>query len=150
MNGIKYDEGYLKVPIWEMVDHVLRHGDEDTRVRMLEELACNDFVIKFVIDQLLDGFTSESSLSGSTTFFVQADPTAPINVGRRRLAGHANEVAADEIEKLTVQLRRAENAIRERAAAMLDLKQELRETLLRHTAEKIIAAAEERTKKRTI
>lgn len=87
---------------------------EETKVELIESISTDDSVIKFVIDQILDGRTSNQGYYGYKGL-VNANAsrmfTHGIEYGRRRIAKEYNEVAKKTIEELEVALTAAQKEI---------------------------------------
>lgn len=64
-------------------------------------------VIKYVTDQILDGWTEQSS-HGYIDCTAQSNPSSAINVARREIAKRSSEIAKKEIEALENALAKAE------------------------------------------
>jgi hypothetical protein len=93
----KFIQGKLQVDFHEMLQSL----EGEDRLAAIDDLSCNDEIIKHVTDQLLDGWT-EGGSSGSSYFPSRADVDreTPLCAARRRIANGANEVAKAEIERL--------------------------------------------------
>lgn len=104
---VKFIQGTLQVDFHELLSSLT--GED--RIAAIDDLSCDDEIIKHVTDQLLEGWTEDGS-SGSSGFPARADSEreTPLCAARRRIAEGANEVAKAEIERLCRSLRFYEEA----------------------------------------
>ena len=76
----------------------------ETRGQLIDSLACLEEVIDEVMNQVLEGYTSEGS-HGPRTFGGNPDATRGIDGARMRIAKASSEIAAKEIEALARQIK---------------------------------------------
>lgn len=95
---VKYDKGSLVIDLHDFLSHV----DKETKMDMVESLACDDDIIKHVADQILERWT-ENCFSGGSTY--GGDAWTPLDKAWREVAKRSGEVAKREIEKLERVLR---------------------------------------------
>jgi hypothetical protein len=96
---LKVEGGNLIVDIYELVGEL---GDESRR-ELADSVAINDDVIKFVTQQILDGWTECDSHGPVGT--AVAEPYTGLEFAWREVAKRAGEVAAKEIARLEAALR---------------------------------------------
>ena len=101
MSKIVIDKGFMNIDL----DWLFAQLKQEEKLRLIETLSCEDAIIKHVTDQLLEGWT-ENSYHGYTGTDA-AEPTTPLDKGRRRIALGAGAVAKEEIARLVRQLSRA-------------------------------------------
>lgn len=92
---LTYERGQLRIPLWE----VLLELTDAERQDVVEALSCNDSVIKFVTQQIVDGCT-ENGYFGGKLANASAEPATGLDWACRRVAMAANDVARKEIERL--------------------------------------------------
>jgi hypothetical protein len=80
------------------------------RKRIVDAMACQDEVINEVMNQVIDGWTSEGSHAGRT-YGGNADAVYGIDGARMRIAKASSEIANREIERLAEKLKRTEERI---------------------------------------
>ena len=90
--------GTLQLDIAEILEAAIAHHPE-----IVERLACDDAVIRYVADQILNGYT-ESGSHGSTCCSAGDEPYTPLDQARARVVTGADEVARREIDRLRAEL----------------------------------------------
>lgn len=100
---IKYDKGELRIDFWDMVSEMT----DAEKLQLAEAVACDDVVIKFVTQQILDGWTENGNFAGKFATAI-ADPGYGLDWACRQVALRADEVSRKEIERLQDALRTAE------------------------------------------
>jgi len=73
------------------------------KAELVETLACDDDIIKFVTQQVIDGWT-DSGFHGSTFCSAQPAPTRGLDWARREIAKASGDIAKQEIESLEKEL----------------------------------------------
>lgn len=89
---------------------LLSGAADETKIQLIESLACDDAIIKHVTDQILDHWT-ENCYCGSRDYEVGSQPLWPLDIAARRIALRAGEVAKNEIERLEKSLAAKEKQI---------------------------------------
>lgn len=89
----------------------------DQRAAMLEDLACEDAVIKHVSDQILEGWTENLS-SGADDYPAKSTPRSALSAARRRIAHFSGQLASKEIARL-------ESALRDREEELDELRKQM-------------------------
>ena len=97
----RLESGHLMLDLYELLT-ALPTGD---RVRIVDALACQDEVINEVMNQVIDGWTTEGSHAG-TSFGGNPDAVYGIDGARMRIAKASSEIAATEIRRLAEELER--------------------------------------------
>lgn len=92
------------------ISQVLRGLSEEDLEHLIEDLSCEDRIIKNVADQIVHGCT-DKGWSGGQTFEIE--PSTPLDKAKRFVAEHASDVAKDQIDSLTRDLKRKEEKNRE-------------------------------------
>lgn len=100
---VKYEKGELRFNFWEVVAELT----DAEKLELAEVVACDDSVIKFVAQQILDGWTENGSFGGKFCT-AHADPGHGLDWACRQVALRAEEVARKEIERLQDALRFSE------------------------------------------
>lgn len=90
-----YNDGAISFDFRELLQMV----PPDKRVALIEDLACEDAVIKHVANQILEGWT-EGGCHGATACTASANPNLPLDEARRKVAKLAGDVAAEQIKVL--------------------------------------------------
>lgn len=98
--NLEYKEGKLQFNFREALESV----PAEQRPELLEDLSCDDVIIKHVTDQILDGLT-ENGWSGCSWLSAQVSPQTGLDYARREVAKRSGEVAKKEIEKLEKELK---------------------------------------------
>jgi len=116
----KYKDGSISFDFHEFI----QSAPTEDRVEMIEDLACDEAVIKHVADQIIERWTENFS-SGGSMVTAQADPSwSALDVAWRRVAKASGDVAKREIERL-------EDALRAAKKETQDLREEMERR--RHT-----------------
>lgn len=98
---LEYKDGNLQFDFFEAIKSI----PEEQRPELLEDLSCDDVIIKHVTDQILDGWT-ENFCSGGSCVSAQASPTIGLDYARREIAKRSSEIAKKEIENLEKELKK--------------------------------------------
>jgi hypothetical protein len=106
MNYAKLDGSFLKINLYDLIADL----PAEERGRIIDALACSEEVINEVVNQILDGWTTEGS-HASRGSGGNAEATYGIDGARMRIAKLSGKIAEDEIENLRKQI------IRERESA---------------------------------
>lgn len=85
----------LCIDISELLDNI---APED-KSELFKHIACDNQVIKDVVDQILDGWTQDG-WNGFHEYTASADPKYSIDIARRDIAKRSSEVSKREIERL--------------------------------------------------
>ena len=95
--SVQYEEGKIRFHLADL----LRWVPAEDRVALIEELSCEDAIIKHVADQIIDRWTENWSCGGSVcTMPADASRGCPLDEAWRRVAKASGDVAKEEIEKL--------------------------------------------------
>jgi len=95
-------DGKLTLDLYDLLDAL----PAEDRARIIDALACQDEVINEVMNQVIDGWTTEGSHAG-TSFGGNPDAVHGIDGARMRIAKASSEIAAKEIQGLAEELERA-------------------------------------------
>lgn len=90
-----YDKGLLKIDLVPLLESMI----EEDKLHIIEMLACQSEVIKYVTAQILDGCTENGSY-GSLNFTASAAPQWGLDWAKRQVALRAGECATEEIRRL--------------------------------------------------
>ncbi len=93
--SIKYESGNLIIDLDWLLSRI---KPEDMR-GFLESASTSEAIIKYVTDQILDGWT-ENGYFGRQACRASDDPYTQLDKARREIAKRSGEVAKNEIEKL--------------------------------------------------
>lgn len=88
-------DGMLQVNL----EDVLSLLNAEQRIALVDALACNDDVIKCVVDQIFDGWTERGS-HAAVSHHANAAPSTGLDYATRQVALRAGEVAKKEIARL--------------------------------------------------
>ena len=99
--NINYKDGKLQIDLHDLLDNIR----EEDLSEYLENISCNDKVIKHVTDQILDKWT-ENVYYGSSNITASAEVYFGLDKAWREVAKRSGEVAKREIERLEEALRR--------------------------------------------
>jgi hypothetical protein len=99
--NINYKDGKLQLDLHDLLDNIR----EEDLSEYLENISCNDKVIKHVTDQILDKWT-ENCYSGGAACTADAAPVWGLDKAWREVAKRSGEVAKREIERLEEALKR--------------------------------------------
>ncbi|NOY61011.1 MAG: hypothetical protein GXO75_19040 [Calditrichaeota bacterium] len=94
--------------IWELLDGT----DEETVKNIADSLACHDKIIKYVADQIIDGWTELMS-HGHKSIIAHPEPYNPLDKAVRRIAKSSSYIAKREIENLEQELISAKEKIQQ-------------------------------------
>jgi len=97
----KIDGAILSLNLYDLVAGL----PKEHRDKLIDALSCTDQVIDEVVNQLLDGYTTEGSHAGRG-IGGNPDATRGIDGARMRIAKSSSQVAAEEIEQLRQQIQR--------------------------------------------
>lgn len=105
--NITYNDGKLSIELTRLLEHI----PTEDKLELIEELACEDDIIKHVADQIVEGFT-ENDNRGSRSYppYPYTQHSCPLDVAIRRIAKAANDIAKQEIEQLENALIRLKEA----------------------------------------
>jgi len=106
--NVRIEQGSLKIDIQDLLDNL----SEEHRLQFIEYLACQDAVIKHVMDQILDGWT-ENACCGPLLCTASPEPRFGLDWAKREVARRAGEVAAEEIRRLEKALAQSEKDLRD-------------------------------------
>ncbi|MFM8295536.1 MAG: hypothetical protein ACKN9E_13445 [Microcystaceae cyanobacterium] len=89
-----YKDGKLCL---NLVDLISAMSDEE-QLNLVESLACHEAVIKFVMQQVIEGWTTNGyrGLKGA----VEVEPTTELEKAIRQIAIHSSQIAQQEIARL--------------------------------------------------
>jgi len=118
---VNYNAGTLEIDMHSILQDV----SPEKVIEMLENLACNDAIIKHVADQIIDRWT-ENSCSGGSNWTIPADASrgTPLDEAWRRVAKASGDVAKDQIERL-------ERGLAQRDEQITKLHEQIREMVER-------------------
>ena len=85
----------LVIGVFELLHNM---PDED-KIKLIDELSCEDAIIKHVVDQILDGWTENVS-HGAILVPASSNPKEGLDYAMREVAKRSGEVAAKEIKRL--------------------------------------------------
>lgn len=91
----EYREENILINVYELFCNM---PDED-KIKLIEELSCEDAIIKHVVDQILDGWT-ENVYHGAILVTASSNPKKGLDYAMREVAKRSGEVAAKEIKRL--------------------------------------------------
>lgn len=92
---IKYTNGKLELDLHELLGSV----SKETKLELVESLACDDEIIKHVADQIIKKWT-ENCFSGGVLCTASSSPSFGLDWAWREVAKHSGEVAKREIGRL--------------------------------------------------
>ena len=78
---------------------LLQGAKYDTKIELIESLACDDDIIEHVVDQILDGWT-ENCYCGASAYEQTEIPRYGLDIARREISKRSGEIAKQTIEKL--------------------------------------------------
>jgi hypothetical protein len=104
---VRYEEGQIRLNLHDLLAYV----QPDQKQELIESLACDDDIITFVTQQILDKYT-ESGYSGGAYVVACADPVRGLDWAWREVARRSGEVAQLEIERLERALKSKDQDIR--------------------------------------
>lgn len=78
--------------------------DLESKIQIAEDLACNDEIVKYVAQQILDGWTENGNSSGYSVT-ASPNPVFGLDWARREISKRSAEIAEEEIQKLEEALR---------------------------------------------
>jgi hypothetical protein len=100
---LTYDSnGTLSFNILDLIEHM----DIEDKLKLIESFSCDDEVIEFVTQQLLEGYT-ENGYRGSTYYTASTYPHG-LDRARREVAIFSSDIAAKEIERLEEALKKSQ------------------------------------------
>lgn len=91
----RYKEGKIEFDLHDLLQDV----SIETKLEMLESLACDDQIIKHVADQIITKWT-ENCCSGGAACIAGAEPRFGLDWAWREVAKRSDEVAEREIKRL--------------------------------------------------
>jgi len=92
---MKFKDGKIEIDMMELMKGMI----DSQKEQIIESLACDCDVIKFVTQQIIDGFT-ENGFFGSSLCTASHAPTYGLDWAKREVAKASGEVAKREIEAL--------------------------------------------------
>ena len=92
---VRYTDGQIQIDIYEL----LANTPKEQKAVMIEVMACDDDIIKHIVDQLLQGWT-ENDLAGVRNYTAIQNPKSGLDWACREIAKRSSEVARKEIERL--------------------------------------------------
>lgn len=92
------------------ISKVLKGLSEDDIQHLIEDLSCEDRVIKNVADQIIHGCTDKGWHGGKT---FKAEPSTALDKAIREVAKNASDVSEQEIESLKRKVKMKEERIDE-------------------------------------
>lgn len=106
---IKYNkDGKLEFELHSL----LECAKDQTKIELIESLACDDAIIKHVTDQILDGWT-ENCFCGASSFEQTDTVYYGLDYARRQIAKRSSEVAKNTIEELEKTIARQKQELAE-------------------------------------
>lgn len=103
---MKIENGNVILDLSDLLAGILNTLGETEREDALQTIACNEAVIKYVVQQIVDGATDNGSYGA--TSLASSTPRLALDCARRQIAREASEVAAAEVERLELALRLVE------------------------------------------
>lgn len=91
---------------------LLECAKDQTKIELIESLACDDAIIKHVTDQILDGWT-ENCFCGGYSFEQTDTAYHGLDYARRQIAKRSSEVAKNTIEELEKTIARQKQELAE-------------------------------------
>lgn len=91
---------------------LLECAKDQTKIELIESLACDDAIIKHVADQILDGWT-ENTFCGVSAYEQSDTPYCALDKARREIAKRSSEVAKETIESLEKTIARQKQELEE-------------------------------------
>jgi len=106
--NVNYDNGKIEFHLRDILSLV----SDEQKADMIQELACEDAIIKHISDQIIDKFTENISSGYSNTYAaVEPDENFPLDHAWRRVAKASGDIAKREIERLEEALKRREKQL---------------------------------------
>ena len=84
----------------------------ETKIELIESLACDDVIIKHVTDQILGGWT-ENMFCGASSYEQSDTPYYALDKARREIAKRSSEIAKETIESLEKTITRQKQELEE-------------------------------------
>lgn len=91
---------------------LLECAKDQTKIELIESLACDDAIIKHVVDQILDGWT-ENCFCGAVSCEQTDTAYYGLDYARRQIAKRSSEVAKNTIEELEKTIARQKQELAE-------------------------------------
>lgn len=91
---------------------LLECAKDQTKIELIESLACDDAIIKHVTDQILGGWT-ENMFCGASECGQSDTPYFALDKARREIAKRSSEVAKETIENLEKTIARQKQELAE-------------------------------------
>lgn len=101
---VKYDDGRVSINLSSLLEMV----PDEQLPHLVDTLACQNAVIKSVVEQVLDGWT-ELGYYGAKSCVAVDNPTYGLDWAVRQVATRSGEVAAAEIRRLEDALKRSQD-----------------------------------------
>lgn len=101
---VKIEKGILCVNVADLLDNL----DDEVKEDLIENLSCQDDVIKRVADQIFDGWTERCSY-GPKSCSASEEPRNGLDYAMRKFA-KVDELAKKEIERLEESLKLEKDA----------------------------------------
>jgi hypothetical protein len=114
-----YKDGQLSL---DLVD-VICGMTEEEQLNLVESLSCQESVIKFVMQQVITGWT-DSGYHGIKGI-SDIEPHSALEKAIRQIANQSSEVAKKEIESLCLRIKIMEEQERTRSKEITELNQKL-------------------------
>lgn len=89
----KVEKGYVKLDLQDLIDVVCENTDA------IQSIACNSEIIKYVVQQIIDGWTENMSHGGVCVDAIHT-PTTGLDWAIRQISLKANDIAVKEIKRL--------------------------------------------------
>lgn len=91
---------------------LLECAKDQTKIELIESLACDDAIIKHVVDQILDGWT-ENCFCGASSCEQTDTAHYGLDYARRQIAKRSSEVTKNTIEELEKTIARQKQELAE-------------------------------------
>ena len=98
----------LEFDLCDLLDSV----SAESKVELIESLACDESILKHVVDQILDALT-ENAYCGASDYPERSTPYYSLSFARREISKRSGEVAKTVIERLEKSLAAAEKRIKD-------------------------------------
>ncbi len=98
----------LEFDLTDLLDSV----NAESKVSLIDDLSCDEAVLKHVVDQILSGWTEEMNC-GCSDYPEHSVPRYSLSFARREISKKAGELAKETIEKLEKALSTAEKRIQD-------------------------------------
>lgn len=89
---------------------LLRLTKDEEKVKLIEDLSCDEAIIKHVADQILDRWT-ENGYGGARECGASPNPFCALDKARREVSKRSSEIAKETIESLEKSLKETKDEL---------------------------------------